>query len=73
MNARFSVVAMPLLIMGLFMLVGFAPLGVAMLVLAAIIQSSHRARKLEHQKALRCKGQGRRDAELVARVARFRS
>ena len=73
MNARFSGVAMVLLIMGLFMLVGFAPLGVAMLVLAAIIQSNQRARKLEHQKALRRKGQDRRDAELVARVARFRS
>lgn len=73
MNARFSVVAMALLIMGIFMLVGFAPLGVAMIIIAAIIQSNHGARKLEHHKALRRKDQDRRDAELVARVARFRS
>jgi len=72
MNARFSVVAMALLIMGIFMLVGFAPLGVAMIIVAAIVQSNHRARALEHRKALRRKGQDRRDAELVARVARFR-
>jgi len=73
MNARFSVVAMALLIMGIFMLVGFAPLGVAMIIIAAIVQSSHRARRLEHHKRLRAKSRDRREAELVARVARFRS
>jgi len=40
MQTRTSVVAVALLIFGIFMLVGFAPLGVALIIAAALTQSA---------------------------------
>lgn len=72
MNARFSVVAMAMLIFGIFFLVGFWPLSIVLFIVAAVIQSKHRARALEYRKARRLKDRDKREASMVAAARSFR-
>lgn len=72
MNSRFSPVAIALLVMGIFMLVGFAPLGIAMIIIAAVAQSNRHCIAVERSKAQGVKDRDRREAQLVAATRRFR-
>lgn len=72
MNARFSVVAIALMVFGIFMLVGFAPLGVALIIASFLVQSSHRNKALERRKGRRFAASEQRDRQREATMRAFR-
>lgn len=60
MKNKTSVVAVAMLIMGIFMLVGFAPLGVVLIIGATLVQASRSQRYNDFHAAGRAKAAERR-------------